>query len=371
MKRSTTFFVVLAGLFVVSSATAYLLLRQPAPVVLPSSAFNERTIMAIVVDMDQVDGQARDTMKQTIADFAESFGSLMGGEAAISPEDFSKINEGIDRFFSAIANQKIQAFAVTMEMDFNELIRNGGEGPMPEPTMAVLLKAGKEPDMVALASGIMGEEVPAEAAEGMASEIAFKPLAGGWYAIDADAPAEMLRVPSGNGDAAVAAKFNKALAHSSGGVLQAAFVIPEDAANAMAGKMAADMPEDAPEAIREAVRTISEMQSISYALDFNKGIGIRYYVVFDNADAAERMLDAYGAMMADLPAMMEAANAVSPVPEQDKEMIQAMQERMADMVDLMQINREGETIEIEIDEESFDKMLEMMTDVIQSSLPDA
>lgn len=371
MKRLPIILVILVGLVIASSAIAFILLSKPSAVLLPTEAFTEKTVIAMVIDIEQFDGQASDTIKQSVADLTESFGEMMGGQVTVSSEDLSEMNAGIDRFFGAIADQKIQAFAITMEMDLNELIRNGGEGPPPEPVMTMLVKAGKAPDMATLISAIAGEEMSTERANGMADAISFTALSGGWYAIDGGAPAEMIRVPSGAGDATVAAKFEKGLTHSAGGILQAAFVISEDAANAIAGKMAADMPEDAPEALREVVRTISDLDSIAYALDLNKGIGLRYYVVFENADAAQRMLDAYAEMMANLPALFDAANAVSPVPEEDKEMILAMQERMDEMLNLMEIRREGETVKFEISEEGFSKMIEMLKEMAGSSFLDA
>lgn len=370
MKRLPIILVVIVGLLIASTATAFLLIGGASPVTLPNSAFTSKTIMAMVIDLDQADSHSQENIKDTIADVVNSLGDLVGGQR-VAQADLTKINEGIDRFFGALKDQKIQAFAMTMEMDLNEMIRNGGEGPPPEPVMTMMIKAGKEPDVVALAAGIMGEEVAIETAEAMTKEISFEPLSDGWYAIEIITPDDMFRVPSGSGDAAVASKFNKTLAHSSGGLLQAAFVIPEDTANALAGKMAADMPDDAPEAMREVVRSISDLESVSYAIDLSKGIGLRYYVVFENADAAKRMMDAYAGMMEDLPALFEATNEVSPVPEKDKEMILAMQERMDEMMDLMEISQDGATIKFEMEGENFSKMMKIMSEIVSASLPGA
>lgn len=363
MKRSPIALVVLASLLVASTATAYLLINKPSPVVLPSSAFTDKTLMAVVVDLEQADGQTKQTIKDTIADVANSVSELFG-QQEVPEAELTEVYQTIDRLFGALSDQQIQAIGYTMEMDVNEMIRNSDEGVMPEPVMTLLVKAGKEPDLVALITGVAGEEMPVEVAQGMAQSITFHALADGWYAIDPGLPVQTLRIPSGQGDAEVAAKFNQAMTHSSGGLLQAGVVIPEDAANALSGKMAAEMPQEAPEAMREMMRSFSDMKSISYALDLDDGLGIRCYVVFDNADTAKRMLDAYTEMLSDLPALFEAANAISPVPEEDKEMVMAIQAKMQEMMKLVEISRENETIKFAMQGENFMEMIEMMSEIM-------
>lgn len=372
MKRSPIVLVVLAGLLVASTATAYLLIGQSSSVALPASAFTDQTLMAVVIDVDEADSQTRQSIKDTVKDVADSFGDLFGGQG-LPDEILAEVNDAIDRFFGTLADQKIEAFAITVDMDFNELIRFNGEGVQPEAVATVLIKAGKEPDLVALASGIVGEEMPVEEAEAIGEQVSFKPLSDGWYAVNSDMAGDTVRVPAGTGDNDMAAKFNKAMANTAGGLLQVGVVIPEDAANALSGKMAAEMPEDAPEALREMVRSFSDMQSVAYSIDLKTGVEVSYYIVFDNAEAAKRMLTAYSDMMVDLPAMFEAANAISPIPmtEEEKAMMLVMQERVDEIMELMEMRLDNETIKMEITGDDFMKMIQIMSEMMEETLPDA
>lgn len=370
MKRFPIALIVLLGLLLAGSAAAYMLIGKPSQVTLPDSVFTDQTLMVTVIDFQQAGDQTQQTVKDTIADIANSFGEMLGGPG-VPEEILTKINEGIDRFFTALKDQKIQAIAFTMEMDFNELIRNAGEGLPPEPTMTFLVKAGQKPDMVALATAIAGEEIPAEIAAEMAKGVSFESLADGWYAIGSDNFPPMIQTPSGPGNAEVAAKFNGALGFAAGGVVQVAAVIPEDAANALAGKMAAELPEDAPESIREIVRTIPDMESAGYAIDINKGMGLRYYLAYKNADSAKRTMDGYDAMMKNLPALFEASSELAQMSEEERQLLEAMQAKMPELMELMDISQDGAVIKVEVNEANFKKMIDWYMQIISENMPGA
>ena len=329
-------------------------------ITLPQGAFTRNTVFAIGMDVKSMDAEAVRTLQKTIDNMMTFAQETMGEQ--ISDRERDEIMDGIERFAQSLRDHGVQSMAMTMDMDLGSIIREEGE-PMDSMQMSFMLQADKKPDLAAIASDIMGEPLPAEAT----AEIDMVAMAGGWYAVSINDAPPMLRTPGRTGHAGNAKVFNEAFAHqTAGGVLQFAFRIPEEVANAASGKLAAEIPAEMPESFHEISLAIGDARMVTMSMDVTrKGIGVRSYVTFDDDRAATRMLKAYDDVQDDALKLIDTMIQSDDHSAQEKKEMRYVRKVLPDIFDLLDAKQRGNVLSYEISEENMDKLIEKVMDIVE------
>jgi len=360
---------------VVAGAGALFIFSGPSAISLPKEAFDEDTVLACVFDMEQFDEDAVATVETTLTDFIADMEELTGDDMPDrEKEEFDDAMDALGAAAEVIADHEIQAFAVTVSLDLDDLLR--GEDPEDAGLrITMLIKAGSEPDLVELAKDLgdaFDEEPSSRDLEEMEDDVDLEDIGGGWYAIELSGrEGRVFGLPSGDGDSESADRFNDALSKTAGGIFQLAMT-PPDLTDLLDISQITDDAMRAyrqmPDQVQDVIKSFDDIEMISYAIDIGEGFGFREYLVFENTDDAKDMIEAIEAMREELPDMMEELADDANI---DRDEMEKMQESMLAIMDLYEVSRSGNTVAIEMDEDNFDEMMDLIIEVLAPALASA